>query len=68
MLFFFLQLNAKDPVYTVKLTLFVRDTLRQCQQAYGEQNFEAMMASVESSVVNELESFVNSERYAGLLY
>ncbi len=68
MLFFFLQLNAKDPVYAIKLTVFIRDTLRQCQQAYGEENFQAMMAAVESSVINELQSFVHSERYEVLLY
>ena len=65
---FFLQLNRKDPVHTVKLTVFVRDTLQQCHQAYGEENFQTMMASVESSVINELQSFVNSERYGTLSY
>ena len=60
---FFPQLNSKDPVYTVQLAEFVRDSLRQCQQVFGEHNFQAMMASVESSVVSELQSFVYSERY-----
>ena len=61
-------MNAKDPVYAVKLTVFVRDSLQQCQQVFGEQNFQAMMASVESSVIDKLQSFVQSERYAVPLY
>ncbi|XP_028398952.1 importin-11-like [Dendronephthya gigantea] len=56
------ELNTKDPVFTVKLTKFVGEILQQCQQVFGEQNFQIMMASVESSVVNELQSFYNSER------
>lgn len=61
-LFFFFscfpQLALKDPVHTVSLQQFVYEKLKAQQELLGEQGFHALMETVDTEVVAQLQEFL----------
>lgn len=54
----FLQLALKDPVHTVSLQQFVYEKLKAQQELLGEQGFHALMETVDTEVVAQLQEFL----------
>ncbi|XP_005106630.1 importin-11 isoform X1 [Aplysia californica] len=51
------MLSRQDPVHTICLQSYVMSQLNTCRQNHGQQVFDQLMASVDSEVVNQLQSF-----------
>lgn len=54
----FLQLALRDPVHTVSLQQFVYEKLKAQQELLGEQGFHALMETVDTEVVAQLQEFL----------
>lgn len=54
----FPQLALKDPVHTVSLQQFVYEKLKAQQELLGEQGFHALMETVDTEVVAQLQEFL----------
>uniref|UniRef100_A0A8C9FW19 Importin-7/11-like TPR repeats domain-containing protein n=1 Tax=Pavo cristatus TaxID=9049 RepID=A0A8C9FW19_PAVCR len=51
-------LALKDPVHTVSLQQFVYEKLKAQQELLGEQGFHALMETVDTEVVAQLQEFL----------
>uniref|UniRef100_A0A8B9I9U4 Importin-7/11-like TPR repeats domain-containing protein n=1 Tax=Anser brachyrhynchus TaxID=132585 RepID=A0A8B9I9U4_9AVES len=54
----FPQLALKDPVHTVPLQQFVYEKLKAQQELLGEQGFHALMETMDTEVVAQLQEFL----------
>lgn len=54
----FPQLALKDPVHTVSLQQFVYEKLKAQQELLGEQGFQALMETVDTEIVAQLQEFL----------
>lgn len=52
------QLALKDPVHTVSLQQFVYEKLKAQQELLGEQGFQALMETVDTEIVAQLQGFL----------
>ncbi|TFK15706.1 cAMP-specific 3',5'-cyclic phosphodiesterase 4D-like [Platysternon megacephalum] len=52
------MLALKDPVHTVSLQQFVYEKLKAQQELLGEQAFQALMETVDSEIVTQLQEFL----------
>uniref|UniRef100_A0A4X2M098 Importin-11 n=1 Tax=Vombatus ursinus TaxID=29139 RepID=A0A4X2M098_VOMUR len=52
------MLALKDPVHTVSLQQFVYEKLKAQQELLGEQSFQALMETVDTEIVNQLQEFL----------
>ncbi|NWQ77288.1 IPO11 protein, partial [Columbina picui] len=53
-------LALKDPVHTVSLQQFIYEKLKAQQELLGEQGFQALMETVDTEVVAQLQEFLQS--------
>lgn len=54
----FPQLALKDPVHTVSLQQFIYEKLKAQQELLGEQCFQALMETVDTEIVAQLQEFL----------
>lgn len=54
----FPQLALRDPVHTVSLQQFVYEKLKAQQELLGEQGFQALMETVDTEIVAQLQEFL----------
>ncbi|XP_028604094.2 importin-11 isoform X3 [Podarcis muralis] len=52
------MLALKDPVHTVSLQQFVYEKLKAQQELLGEQGFQALMETVDTEIVTQLQDFL----------
>lgn len=52
------QLALKDPVHSVSLQQFVYEKLKAQQELLGEQGFQALMETVDTEIVTQLQDFL----------
>uniref|UniRef100_A0A5F8GIC7 Importin-11 n=1 Tax=Monodelphis domestica TaxID=13616 RepID=A0A5F8GIC7_MONDO len=52
------MLALKDPVHTVSLQQFVYEKLKAQQELLGEQSFQALMETVDTEIVTQLQDFL----------
>lgn len=53
-----LQLALEDPVHSVSLQQFVYEKLKAQQALMGDQRFAALMESVDTEIVRQLQDFL----------
>ncbi|NXD07011.1 IPO11 protein, partial [Nothocercus nigrocapillus] len=56
--YLFPQLALKDPVHTVSLQQFIYEKLKAQQELLGEQGFHALMETVDTEIVAQLQEFL----------
>ncbi|XP_029798162.1 importin-11 isoform X1 [Suricata suricatta] len=52
------MLALKDPVHTVSLQQFIYEKLKAQQELLGEQGFQALMETVDTEIVTQLQEFL----------
>uniref|UniRef100_A0A4W3JSJ0 Importin-11 n=1 Tax=Callorhinchus milii TaxID=7868 RepID=A0A4W3JSJ0_CALMI len=57
---YILQLALKDPVHSVSLQQFVYEKLKAQQELMGEQGFQALMETVDTEVIRQLQQFLQN--------
>ncbi|MGH0172310.1 UNVERIFIED_CONTAM: hypothetical protein FKN15_063088 [Acipenser sinensis] len=53
-----LSLALKDPVHSVPLQQFVYEKLKAQQGLIGDQSFQALMETVDTEIVRQLQEFL----------
>ncbi|MBN3291027.1 IPO11 protein, partial [Polypterus senegalus] len=52
------MLALKDPVHSVSLQQFAYEKLKAQKQLIGDQNFQSLMETVDTEIVNQLQEFL----------